>query len=100
MKTKSYPLRIPSEILDISRLRAKEEHLDQSTALRQFMHLGAEEYVLRLVKAGRISVGKAAELLNGTVYDLQNLAQRHGIAIGATLEQSMESRKTARKVLK
>ena len=45
----AYPLRIPEEILTISKLRAKEEHVDQTTALRQFLHIGVEEYVLQLV---------------------------------------------------
>jgi len=99
MTTKAYPLRIPEEIVLLSRLRAQEEHLDQATALRQFLHIGAEEYVLNLVAEGRISTGKAAELLNTTIYDVQRLAQKHGIQIGATREQAKKSRETARKIL-
>ena len=100
MTTKAYPLRIPEDILALSRLRAQEEHLDQSTALRQFLHVGAEEYVLGLVAEGRISIGKAAELLKRTIYDVQHIAQKHGIQLGATPEQARKSRETAKKLFK
>lgn len=100
MTTTSIPLRIPNEILTVSRLHAQEEHLDQATVLRQFLHIGAEEYLLQKVSEGRISIGRAAELLNKTVYDIQNLAKRHCIELGATPEQARKSRETARKIFK
>ena len=53
METVSYPLRIPQEILAVAKLRAKEEYLDQSTVMRQFLYLGAEEYLLHLVESDR-----------------------------------------------
>ena len=99
MTTTSYPLRIPEEIIVLSRLRAQEEHLDQATALRQFLYLGAEEYLLKLVSEGRISIGKAAELLHKSIYDIQHAAQKHGISIGSTAEQAKKSRETAKRVV-
>ncbi len=100
MTTISVPLRIPDEIISLSKLRAQEEHLDQATALRQFLHVGAEEYVVTMVTEGRISIGKAAELLKRTVYDIQNIARRHGIELGATPEQARKSREVAKKIFK
>lgn len=99
MTTKAYPLRIPEEIIQVSRLRTQEEHVDQATALRQFLHIGAEEYLLHLVSDGRISIGKAAELLNTTIYDLYRLAKRHGIDLGPTSDQTRKGRETAKKVI-
>ncbi len=96
MTATSYPLRIPEEVLAVSRLRAQEEHLDQATALRQFLHVGVEEYLLKLVSEGRISIGKAAEILKTTVYDIYRLAQKHGVELGATMEQAKKSRQTAK----
>ena len=98
MTTTAYPLRIPEEILSISKLRAKEEHLDQATALRQFLHTGVEKYLLHLVADGRISIGKAAELLHRSLYDLERTAKKYGIELGATAEQINKSRKNADKV--
>lgn len=99
MQTAAYPLRIPGEIMALAKLRAKEEYVDQSTALRQLLYSGAEEYVLHLVEIGRISIGKAAELLNTSVQDVYRLAEKHGVQLGATSEQGKKSRVTARRLL-
>lgn len=100
MTTVSYPLRISEQILELSRIRAKEERLDQSTALRQFLYVGAEEYLLSLVSEGRLSIGKAAEVLNTSVYELQRIAEKHGIELGSTQEQAKKSREPAKKIFK
>ncbi len=98
MTTTAYPIRIPEEIMALSKIRSQEEHLDQTTALRQFLYIGAEEYVVKLVAEGRISIGKAAELLKITVYDIHRIAQKHGIEIGATLKQIRKSREIAKRL--
>lgn len=100
MKTRAYPLRIPKTILTVSRLRAEEEHLDISTTLRQFLHVGAEEYLLKLISNGRISIGRASELMDISIYDIYNLAQKHGIILGSTTEQALKSRNLVRKIIK
>lgn len=100
METVSYPLRIPEEILSLAKLRAKEEYIDQSTAIRQLLYLGAEEYVLGLVESGRLSIGKAAELLKTSIQDIHRLAEKHGIRLGATKEQQLKSSETMRDLLK
>ena len=100
METISYPLRVPQEIMGLAKLRAKEEYIDQSTALRQLLYIGAEKYVLNLIENGRISVGRAAELLKVTIQDIYRLAEKHGVHLGATLEQEKKSEKTMRYLLK
>lgn len=100
MTTKSYPLRISEDILAISDLRAEDEHLDRSTALRQFLHIGAEEYVLELVEDGRISIGRAAELLQTTIYDIQRIAKKHGVPLSSTPEQAKKSRETTNRLFR
>lgn len=99
MKTVSYPLRIPKEIVELAVLRSKEEYVDQSTALRQLLHLGAEEYVLEIVSSGRISIGKAAELLKVSVYDIYKLAEKHGMKLGGTVAHEAKSKKAAKKYM-
>ena len=96
----AYPLRIPDEIMNLARLRSKEEYVDNSTALRQLLYAGAEEYVLDLVENGRISIGKAAELLKTSIQDIHRLAQKHNVQLGATPEQQKESKETLRFLLK
>ncbi len=94
MAAVSYPLRIPEEILALAKLRSKEEYVDQSTAIRQLLYIGAEEYVLSLVESGRISIGKSAELLKTSVQDVHRLAEKHGVKLGATNEQQRKSAQT------
>ncbi|MGQ9734136.1 MAG: hypothetical protein ACUVQU_03690 [Candidatus Bipolaricaulia bacterium] len=86
MKTVPYPLRLPRNILELADLMAEEEHVDRSTALRQLLHAGGEDYVLGLLAKGRISLSKAAELLNCSTLAIYQLAGERGIAFGASEE--------------
>lgn len=91
-RTKVVPLRIPENLDKLAALSAQEQHTDKATALRQWLHGGAAQYVLKLVAEGRISMGRAAELLDLTVYDLHHLVETRGIELGATEEQRQQSR--------
>ena len=99
MTTVAYPLRIPEEILTLAKLRSKEEYVDQSTVIRQLLYLRAEEYILGLVESGRISIGKAAELLKISIQDISRLAQKHGVCLGATVEQQKKSAQAMEKII-
>jgi len=44
-----------------------------------------------------LSIGRAAELLEVSVCDLQRLAQERGIELGATADLHEKARKTARR---
>lgn len=100
MTTTPHPLRISDDILELSKVRAQDEHTDQATALRQMLYLGAEEYLLDLVSEARMSIGRAAEILKKNVADLHLAAKRHGIPIGATSEQAAKSRQYVKKVIR
>ncbi len=54
MEAASYPLRIPKNILELAHFRTKEEHIDKSTALRQLLYIGAQDYVLDMYKKAEI----------------------------------------------
>ena len=86
MKTMPYPVRLPKHLLELADLRAEEEQVDRSTALRQLLHAGAIGYVLELLSRGRISLSKAAELLDcGTPAVIQKAHER-GVVLGASIE--------------
>ena len=87
MKTMPYPIRLPNHLLELADLRAEDEHVDRSTVLRQLLYAGAEGYVIELLRKGRISLSKAAELLDCTTIAVIQKAQDRGVVIGATLEQ-------------
>ena len=92
--TKVVPLRIPENLDELAAFSAREEHTDKATALRQWLHQGAELYALKLVSEGRVSIGYAAEALGLTIYDLHRLAEEHRVEIGASEEQRRRSHET------
>lgn len=98
MTTKPYPLRIPEGLLELAEIKSQAERTDKTTALRQLLYAGAEEYVLGLISEGRVSVGRGAELLEVSVLDIQRLAQEQGVELGATVEQYERAREAARKL--
>jgi predicted HTH domain antitoxin len=94
-KTRVVPLRIPENLDELAALSAQTQHTDKATALRQWMHEGAARYVIGLVAEGRVSIGRGAELLDLTVYDMLRLAETHGIELGASEAQRLQSRALA-----
>jgi hypothetical protein len=99
MSSQSYPLRVPTGLLALAELKSKDERTDRSTALRQWLYTGAEDYVIELLSRGRLSVARAAELLDMTVSDLHALAAERDVEIGATGEQTRMAIETARRIV-
>lgn len=91
---KPYPLRIPKNLMDLAEAKSRSERTDRATALRQLLYAGAEDYAMELLAEGRISSGKATELLDTTVYRVHELAAQRGIELGARLEDYRRSRES------
>lgn len=87
MKTTPYPVRLPRRLLELADLRAAEEQVDRSTALRQLLHVGAVGYVLELLGKGRISLSKAAELLDSSPLAVIDKARERGVELGVGLDE-------------
>lgn len=98
MATTAYPLPIPDHLLRLADEKAREDRTDRSTALAQLLHAGAEDYVLELLAEAQISVSRAAELLDVSVYAILDLARDHGIETSATREDYERGAETARQV--
>lgn len=88
-------LRIPEHLLSLADLRARKEHLDKASALRQILYEGAESYTLRLLSRGEISLSRAAELLDLSPGEVLDLAVQRGVEIGGTLAQHRAGREGA-----
>lgn len=82
MKSKVMPLRIPESLDLIADMCATEQHT------------GAEKYLLNMVSDERISIGRAAEILDTTIHDLHDLAMKYGVELGPTEEQMKRSMAT------
>lgn len=95
-----YPLKLKEEIMPIIELKSREEHTNKAIVLKQLIYHSLEEYVVTLCARGRLSVGKAAEILDVSIYDVHRIAQEKGIKLTAAPEQLQKSRKAAENVLK
>ena len=84
MLPKPVPIRIPQNLLEIVDLHAKETRSDRSTVMRQWLWLSAELAAVKSVAAGKLTIGRAAELLDLTHYDIYRIAQENKIILGAS----------------
>ena len=96
--SKVVPLRIPENLDELAAICARDQHVEKAAALRQWIHYGAEQYTLKLVAQGRVSIGRAAELLDVSVFDLHHLAETSSIVLGASDEQRSQARSLAAKL--
>src|SRR3989338_10531882 len=87
------PLRIEEDINKVIELKSMDENINKTTAIKQFLYIGVEDYLLRLCSQGRISIGKAAEILKKSIYDIQELARTKNIKLGITAEDYEKSKK-------
>ncbi len=96
MTSKSVPVRMPENLLELVDLYSRDQRTDRSVTLRQWLYQAAEVYAVKLVGEGRLSIGRAAELLDMTHYDIYRIAEDHAIELGATEEQHRQSREHAK----
>jgi len=82
-KTVPIPLRLSEMLLELADLHSAENRINRTDTLRQWMYQAAEQYAVSLVSEGRLSIGKAAELLNLTYYDIYRIAEKHSMTLGA-----------------
>ena len=72
MKVDRISLTVPKEILEKSDKIAKEKLEDRSTVMRELLNLGLKQYLLqealKQYTEGKISMGKAAELADVSVW--------------------------------
>lgn len=94
-----YPMKIREEIMPIIELKSKEEHTNKAVVLKQMMYKGLEDYILKLIEKGRISIGKAAEILDVSIYDIHEMAKSKSIKLSASAEQRQKSKEYLKKFL-
>ena len=93
-----YPMKLKDEIMPIIELKSKEEHTNKAIVLKQLIYQGIEEYVMGLCAKGRLSAGKAAEILDLSLYDIYEKAKKHRVKLSATEEQREKSRALLKKL--
>ncbi|MFA5896957.1 MAG: UPF0175 family protein [Thermoplasmata archaeon] len=84
-------LRIPEDLLRAVRDVARRERLDESTAIRQLLSLGAAEYAIRLYREGRVTLNEAAGLAQTTPREMIDLLLDHGVKGNVTAGQQRKA---------
>ena len=88
--------RMPKPLLELIELWAREQHIDKSAVIRQWLYKGGEAAVVELLNQGKISKGDASVFLDLTYYEVNNLLEDRGYRVGATDEQHRQSRENAK----
>ena len=78
---------MPKELFKVIEHRARQEKIDEATAIRQLLALGAEGYAVELFRQGKVTLNEAAELAGVTVRQMIDLLQRHGVRGNVRLDQ-------------
>lgn len=91
-----YPMKLKDEIMPLIELKSKEEHTNKSIVLKQLLYKGLEDYIITLVSRGRLSIGKAAEILDLSIYDIHEIAKSKGLKLSATREQRQKGKELIR----
>ena len=71
--------RIPENLLKVIEFRANKEGLDESTVIRQLLHLGARQYLSQLYKEGELSLREVAKLLGVPTREALEVLWKEGV---------------------
>jgi hypothetical protein len=84
-------LRLPPELLKAIRYRARRERLDESTAIRQLIALGATEYATRLYRDGKVTLNEAADVAGLNPREMIEALWDHGVKGNVTMDQQRKA---------
>ena len=84
-------VRIPEKLLKVVRRRARAEDVDDSTAIRQLLSIGAKNYAVDLYRDGKITLKEASELADATVREMIDILLDRGIKGNVRLDQQKKA---------
>ena len=104
MKTELVSARFPKEDSAIIEERDREEKTDKTTALKRIFALGAKQYKLeigiRQYQEGKISIGKAAETAEISLWEMMEELKDRNIANPLSREDYKQGLENLEKVWK
>ena len=86
----------PGPLLHVAEMAATELGTSHDDVVAGWICAGAENTVIDLLQAGRISKGYAVEALNTTYFGLDAMLEARQIRLGMTDGQMRESRETGK----
>ena len=103
-KSEFVGVRLTSEEIKAIEERAKEAAVDKSTALRQLLKLGIKQFnlerALDLYKQEKISLEKAAEIADISIWEMMDIMKEKGITSKLGKEDLEKGMKNIRKIFK
>ncbi len=93
-------IRIPSDLLSVIGERARRERVDDSTAMRQLMALGATEYAVQLYREGHLTLNQAAKMAGTSVREMLEVLWSHGVRGNVTAEQTRKGVENIRELMR
>jgi predicted HTH domain antitoxin len=84
-------VRIPEKLLKVIRRRAKAEDVDESTAIRQLISIGAKNYAVDLYKEGKITLKEASVLADVTVREMIDILLDRGVKGNVKIDQQKKA---------
>lgn len=104
MKTELVSARFEKEDTELIEEVAREEKTDKTTALKRLFGLGAKQYKLEKAinqyREGKISIGKAAENAEISLWEMMDELKERNIANPLGEEEFKEGLKNLQKALK
>ena len=80
------------------RYHTRKEGVDESTALRQLLRYGLQEYAIKLYRSGQISLREAADLSDVSVRDMIDILVEHGVKGNIQYDTQMRSLEIVREL--
>ena len=71
--------------------RVRTEKIDESTAIRQLLGLGIEEYAVKLYREGRVTLGEASILADVSLREMIEILLAHGVKGNIRLDQQRKA---------
>jgi hypothetical protein len=96
MKAKA--IRLPDNLMHAVKFAENKEKLDEPTALRKFLRLGAEKYVANSYERGDISLREAAGVLEITTREALELFWDMGISGNVDADKTFKAIKLLEKM--
>ena len=83
----SITIDIPQNIDQILDQRARDEHIDKVSVMKQMLREGAEFYLVGQYSHGRISKDKLVELLDLDIYEINELLEKYHVKSSISYER-------------
>ncbi|NIQ07141.1 MAG: ribbon-helix-helix protein, CopG family [Candidatus Korarchaeota archaeon] len=104
MSKKSVSLRLKEATLDYLTQKAEAENLSLSDVIRRLLakaiDIDKEEKAIEMYREGKVSLGRASEIADVSIWEMEELLKERGISLQLSAESLKEGLKNIRETWK